>query len=92
MNHTSTLSEIDILSDAIAPDDGDMSASAAKSVLGWKFSKRAVARMNRLASKNSQGRLSDVEQLELNNFMRVGNLIDLIQAKARLSLKPRRSA
>ena len=51
-----------------------------------------VAEDAELARKNQAGTLSTKDRTELDNFMRVGNLIDLIQAKARLSLKNRHSA
>jgi len=92
MSQTATLSELDILADAITPGEGNLSHSVARSFLQWKFSDRAVTRMNKLARKNQAGTLSAKEQQELDNFMRVGSLIDLIQAKARLSLKHRHSA
>ena len=43
--------------------------------------------MNELALKNREDRLSSAELQELERFMRVGNLLDLMMAKARLSLK-----
>jgi hypothetical protein len=87
MPSTATLTEMDIFSDVIASDVGDMPVSVAQSILRWKFSKQALSRMNQLARKNRTSRLSATDKIELDNFMRVGTFIDLIQAKARLSLK-----
>ncbi len=91
MSQAATLTEMDILSDAIAPNEGDLTPSVAETMLQWKFSDRAIVKMNELASKNREGKLSLEEQRELDNFMRVGSLINLVQAKARLSLKHRHS-
>lgn len=92
MASTATLTEMDIFSDVISSHEGDMPVSAAESILRWKFSRQAISRMNKLARKNRSSQLSETEKQELDNFMRVGTFIDLIQAKARLSLKKRRSA
>jgi hypothetical protein len=40
-----------------------------------------------LASRNSKGTISDEERVELEKYLRVGSFINLVQAKARLSLK-----
>lgn len=45
--------------------------------------------MNNLARKNTSGDLTPKKRVELDNFMRVGSLADLLQAKARLSVKRR---
>jgi len=92
MTKTGMLSELDMLADVINPAEGDLTPSVAKSVLQWKFSDRAINRMNKLARKNTTGTLTPNERKELDNFMRVGSLVDLLQAKARLSMKRRHSA
>jgi hypothetical protein len=80
-------SECEILSEVIAPNEGDLSADVARSVLRWTFTKRAIKRMNALADRNRRGEASDEELAELSRYLRVGSLINLVQAKARLSLK-----
>jgi len=87
MAKSSAITESDILADVIAPDQGDLSAEVAQSVLGWRFTSRASARMNRLAERNRKGTISGAERQELEKYLRVGNLINILQAKARLSLK-----
>jgi hypothetical protein len=42
--------------------------------------------MNRLAARNSQGKITESEREELERFLRVGSLVNLAQAKARRSL------
>lgn len=92
MAELATLTEMDILADAIVPEAGDLTPAVAESVLHWKFTDRAVTKMNELARRNSEGNLTPAEQQELDNFIRVGSLINLFQAKARVSLKLRNSA
>lgn len=87
MIKSSTITESDILADVIAPDQGDLTTAVAESVLGWKFTSRAVARMNQLADRNSKGTITAPERQELEKYLRVGSLINILQAKARLSLQ-----
>ena len=81
------LSEADILTDLVAPDESDLPPEVAKAILALRFRPPAVARMNELAEKNRQGTLSDDERLHMEKYLRVGNFVNLMQAKARLSLQ-----
>jgi len=79
--------EADILADVIAPQQGDFLEEFSRSVLGWKFSDKSVDRMNQLAEQNQQGQTTPQERDELERYLRVGSVINLLQAKARLSLQ-----
>jgi hypothetical protein len=79
--------ESDILSDVIAANRGDLNPEVAKSVLKWKFTARTVRRIDQLAERNRKGTITDAEREQLQRYLRVGSLINLIQAKARLSLQ-----
>ena len=87
MTESLNITESDILSDVIASKRGDLNPEVAKSVLKWKFTARAVRRMNHLAERNRKGTITDAEREQLQRYLRVGSLINLIQAKARLSLQ-----
>lgn len=87
MADATTMSEAEILSDVIGADQGDLPPEAARAVLRWRFTDRAVARMNELADRNNKGILTKAEKEELQRYLRVGGLVNLVQAKARLSLK-----
>ena len=87
MSTISTTSELDILADATSPDLGNMSAEAAQSVLSWKLSDRAISQMRTSLDRNNKGELTPPEQEEREQYRRIGMLIDLVQAKARISLK-----
>lgn len=91
MAETATFTEADILSDVIVPEKGDMTHEAARSVLKWKFTDRALRRIDRLADRSRKGTISEGQRHELEMFQRVGSLLNLIQAKARCSLKKRNS-
>jgi hypothetical protein len=83
-----TVTEADILKDVIGTNQGDLPPEVARQVLRWKFAGRAVARMNELADRGNRGTITDAEREELEKYLRVGSLINLVQAKAHLSLKP----
>ena len=87
MNQVTTVTEADIMADAIAPDCGDMPVEAARSILNWKFSDKAIRHMRSLLDLNNKGLLTPTERDELDRYRRVGLLIDLVQAKARISIK-----
>jgi hypothetical protein len=87
MAEPTMISEADILKDVIGSDQGDLSPEVAEAILRWRFADRAVERMTDLADRNNKGLLSEVEEDELERYLRVGGLVNLLQAKARLSLK-----
>ncbi len=86
MSEAPAITEADILKDVIAPDHGDLTPDVANSVLQWKFTDRAAARMSELAERNNKGMISDTEREELDKYLRAGSFINLVQAKAGLSL------
>jgi len=87
MANSTNTTESDILSDVIAANRGDLSPEVAKSVLKWKFKAAAVRRINKIADRNRKGTITDAEREQLQRYLRVGSLVNLIQAKARLSLQ-----
>ncbi|MDZ4689419.1 MAG: hypothetical protein SH850_30450 [Planctomycetaceae bacterium] len=87
MTDAATITEAEILADAIAPDRADMPVEAAHAVLDWKFSDHATQHMRALLDRNNKGVLTPAEEVELDRYRRVGMLLDLVQAKARVSLR-----
>ena len=81
-----TLSEADIMSELVSPEGGALDPDAAKLLLALHFTPAQVARLNELAEKNRSDSLSAVERDEMEKYMRVGNFLSLLKAKARLSL------
>jgi hypothetical protein len=80
------ITEAEILSAVVADSEGDLPVEAARSLLALRFRGPAIARMEELASRNGRGELSPQEQAELEKYLRVGQFLNLVQAKARLSL------
>lgn len=72
----------------IAADDA-LPPNVARSVLAWKFPKPDLDRVRKLQNKNNTATLSDAERRELETYVRVGQFVAVMQAKARLTLKKR---
>ncbi len=80
------VTEADLLDQLVTDGQPGLSAEAARAILGLRFSSAAVARMNELAEKNRQGILSEADRAALEKFLRLGQFLNIVQAKARLSL------
>ena len=83
----SASSEYDVLRRLLRPDRNDLAPSAARAFLAIDFDPADRARMRELAQKAQEGSLTPAEQLEVSTYERLGVLLDLLQAKARLALK-----
>lgn len=73
----------------LKPDHGDMTPEAARFFLKLSFDQHDLNRMQELAARNQQGKLTPDEQDELKNYRQVGLQLDLLRAKAKLTLKQR---
>ncbi len=76
-----------ILTRAIKPRAKTFSLSMAKALLQVKLDEKDRARLHELAAINQAGKLTADEANELQSYLNVGMLLDLLQAKARLSIK-----
>jgi hypothetical protein len=87
MSETATLdTESEILEQVIEPGSAGMSPEAAQALLRFPFNTAAVARMNELAEKNRKGTIAPAERAVLERYLRVGNFLNLVHAKARSAL------
>ena len=66
------------------PDD--LTPEAAKYLLGFGFSESDRGRMQDLADKSEAGTLAEDEERELDSYLHIGNLLAVMQSKARLAL------
>jgi hypothetical protein len=82
-------SEVAILSRVLEPDRPTLSPAAARALLALDFSPADKDRMRQLSAKARQGTLTADEQAEINNYERAGHVLNLLQSKARRSLKAR---
>jgi len=82
-----SLSEADIFARIVHPEDGNLPQEVSHLILDLQFGAEDVTRMNELAQKNNSGLLSENERQEMEKYLRVGNFLNLLHAKARLSLQ-----
>ena len=85
-NTSATITETDILDQLLTAEEPGFSPESARAILSLRFSPAAINRMNELAAKNQQGTLSDAERAALEKYLRVGNFLNVVQAKARVCL------
>ena len=82
-----TITEADILVDVVSPTRAGLTRDAARSILKMRFGKKATKQIRQLLQKNNRGKISPAERVTLDKYMRVGQFLDLLQAKAKLSLQ-----
>ena len=75
-----------ILARVIDPATANLAPQAAQSILALDFRETDKDRMNQLAAKAREGRLAKEEEQELDSYLLVGHLLDLLHSKARVSL------
>lgn len=76
----------EILARVIRPEESDLTPAAAKGFLGFAFNQADRDRMHVLARMNQEGSLKRAERRQLEAYLQVGMMLDLLQAKARLTL------
>jgi hypothetical protein len=84
---TAETSEMAILRRVVDPEQPFLSAEAARAILRLDFHTDDRTRMNQLAAKNRAGKLTPTEERELNGYIRVGQMLGILQSKARRSLR-----
>ena len=80
-------SEADILARIVDPDEANLPAELARSILRYEFRPADRDRMDVLAQRARQGTLTPDEQIEIDRYERVGNFLSLLKSQARRSLK-----
>ena len=70
-------------------DRAALTPAVARHVLALKFAVADVDRMRELNDKNRKGMLTADEAAELDDFLRVADLLSILQSKARVRLKPK---
>ena len=80
-------SEAAIFSRVLEPEKPMLSGDAARSILALNFSSEDRDRMNALSAKARAGTLTAEEDEELENFVRVGDMLAIMQSKARRSIQ-----
>lgn len=87
MSQATQSSFSEILKDLVAPEAPNLKPEVAQWMLSLGFSEARRDRMLELAELNNRGEITDSLREEMDNYRRIGNLVSLLQAKARLSLQ-----
>jgi len=77
---------IAVLERLLDPVSRSLNVDAARKLVQLKADPKAQARVDELARKCNEGELTSVERSEYERYVTVGNLIAILQAKARLIL------
>jgi hypothetical protein len=87
MANSSAVTEADILSEVVAPDQPGIRPEFAQAILDLHFNDKANKQIRKLLDRSNKGTINETERAELDKYLRVGQFLDLMQAKARLSLE-----
>ena len=87
MTSNTTITEAAILERLIAPQGGGLRPEAARSLLELRFDRETTKEIRQLLQKNNRGTITAEERLALEKYLRVGQFLDLLHAKARLALQ-----
>jgi hypothetical protein len=80
-----------ILTRAIQPNKHNLPVSAARALLRIVLDPQDRERLHELLVNNQKDALTRDERAELDSYLHIGLVIDLLQAKARASLRAARS-
>jgi hypothetical protein len=64
-----------------------LSPDSAHAILSLRFPPQDEQRMRELMDKNNRGTISEDEKEEIETYRRLGNLLSILQARARLHLR-----
>jgi hypothetical protein len=81
------VSEAAIFGRVFADGRQSLTPELARHILALGFDDEDKARMHELAVKNQEGRISTEELQELDSYIKVGDLVGILQSKARKLLK-----
>ena len=79
--------QADIWGRLIDSEKADLSPAAARAFLALGFKHGDGDRMNYLAARARADRLTDSQRVELQEYLRAGDLLALLKSKARQSLR-----
>ena len=75
-----------LLERLLEPVSRSLNAEAAKELVKLKADTKTQARVDELARKCNEGELTPSERSEYERYVTAGNLVAILQAKARLTL------
>lgn len=78
--------DAEILEQIVSPSEGTFAATAARALLKLSFSDEQQEEIRDLLDRNNAGTITPAEHDQLEAYVRVGNFLSLVKAKARRSL------
>lgn len=91
MTHESPTTEVDIWCRVIAPETGDLPNEVAREWLRLRISDTDSERVEELSRQANSGQLTASQERELDMYLTIGQALEFLHAKARLSLRNRRA-
>ena len=79
-------SEVAIFGRVLEPDQATLDVAAARAILNLDFQQTDKDRMRELLAKAKEGTLTANEEVEIDNYERVGHMLSLMKSKDRRSL------
>ena len=73
------------------PSWDSLSPQAAEGILRLQFDRSDIDRMHQLSALAQESSLTQAQQEELETYMRIGRMVSILQAKARLAMKNQQS-
>ncbi len=87
MATTNPISATEILDEVVGPIEPTFAADFARMMMRLRLSDKAQERIRDLLQRNNAGTLEIAEKAALENYLLVGQFLDLLQAKARASMQ-----
>ena len=79
--------EAAILARVIRPEKDDLPHEQAKALLRFRFDQSDLDRLHELVVRNQDDELTPAEKEELEGYLRISAVLDLMHAKARYTLR-----
>jgi hypothetical protein len=89
--HTNGSSQASIFARLWESNDGTMPLGLAQYIVKLKFPKQDRVRMHQLAEMHQDGALSPAELEELDNYVKTGDLLAILQSIARRTIKNKKA-
>jgi hypothetical protein len=77
---------VDLLDEALDPVFEILTPEAARRLVAWRASEKTQRRLDELGDKCNEGTLTEAERKEYDAYVRIIDIIAILQAKARIAL------
>jgi hypothetical protein len=77
---------VDLISRVLEPENGSLHEELARFILTCRFPSEDQRRLRELAEKRRRGTLSEIEEAEMDRYIKAADFIEVLKAKAAASL------